>query len=50
MGCVERAGTKEIALTYCECEGAGCNTGVSTSVNVFMLAVVSAILALLIQS
>jgi len=42
--CVERTGTKEVKVKYCECEGDGCNTGsaiIASVVTVSIAAVLS---------
>jgi len=51
--CTERTGTKNIKVSYCECEGNKCNaapTSHSLSMNIVLLTAVSALLALIFHS
>jgi len=48
--CVDRTGTKAIKITYCECEGNLCNSANSFSVNILLLTIISALLALVCHS
>jgi hypothetical protein len=49
--CIERTGTKDIKLKYCDCEGDACNTAPPVlAINVILMFTVSALLALLFHS
>lgn len=47
--CVERTGTRNVKVTYCECEGKGCNTASAMTLPVIPL-LLSACLALVMRS
>lgn len=47
--CVDRSGTKEVKVTYCECEGDGCNSASAISLSVVSL-LLSGCLALVMRS
>lgn len=48
--CVERTGTKDVKMTYCECDNDGCNAAVSLHIKFALVTFISGLLSLLILS